>query len=92
MTERHPDWDGCRNVRDLGGLPAAGGRVTRWGAVVRSDSPANLTPRGWPALRAHGIRTIVDLRNDEERTDLVDVAADGLATVHLPMDDLDDTG
>ena len=36
---RHLDWEGCHNVRDLGGLPAAGGRVTSWGAVVRSDSP-----------------------------------------------------
>jgi protein-tyrosine phosphatase len=61
-STRHLNWDGCLNVRDLGGLPAAGGRVTRWGAVVRSDSPAALTPAGWTALRGHGIRTIVDLR------------------------------
>ena len=92
MTGRHLDWDGCRNVRDLGGLPAAGGRVTRWGAVVRSDSPANLTPAGWAALRAYGIRTIVDLRNDEERSHPAGVGAAGVATVHVPMDDVDDTG
>jgi protein-tyrosine phosphatase len=92
MTERHLEWDGCRNVRDLGGLPAAGGRVTRRGAVVRSDAPANLTARGWSALRAHGIRTIVDLRNDEERTDPVGVGAAGVATVHVPMDDIADSG
>ncbi len=24
-VERHLDWAGCFNVRDLGGLPAAGG-------------------------------------------------------------------
>jgi protein-tyrosine phosphatase len=89
-AERHLDWEGCLNVRDLGGLPAAGGRVTRWGAVVRSDSPAGLTPAGWSALRAHGIRTIVDLRNDDERT--THSAAAGLDTVHVPLDDLGDTG
>jgi len=66
-AQRHLDWEGCLNVRDLGGLPAAGGRVTRWGAVVRSGDPARLTPAGWAALRGHGIRTIVDLRNDDER-------------------------
>jgi protein-tyrosine phosphatase len=87
---RHLDWEGCHNVRDLGGLPAAGGRVTRWGAVVRSDSPAGLTPAGWSALRAHGIRTIVDLRNDDERT--THTAAAGLDTVHVPLDDIGDTG
>jgi hypothetical protein len=66
-SERHLDWDGCCNVRDLGGLRVAGGRMTRRGAVVRSDSPAGLTPAGWAGLWGHGIRTIVDLRNDEER-------------------------
>jgi protein-tyrosine phosphatase len=60
--------------------------------VVRSDAPANLTARGWSALRAHGIRTIVDLRNDEERTDPVGVGAAGVATVHVPMDDIADGG
>jgi hypothetical protein len=91
---RHLTWDGCLNVRDLGGLPAADGRVTRWGALVRSDSPAGLTPAGWAALRAHGIRTIVDLRNDDERA--ADPAATpggpaGITVVHVPLDDLGDT-
>jgi protein-tyrosine phosphatase len=55
-------WDGCNNVRDLGGLNTSDGRRTRWGAVVRSDHPAKLTADGWSALYAHGIRTIISLR------------------------------
>ena len=55
-------WDGCQNVRDLGGLNTCDGRLTRWGAVVRSDSPARLTAQGWSALYAYGIRTIITLR------------------------------
>jgi protein tyrosine/serine phosphatase len=55
-------WDGCNNVRDLGGLNTSDGRETRWGAVVRSDHPAKLTANGWSALYAHGIRTIISLR------------------------------
>jgi len=55
-------WDGCNNVRDLGGLNTSDGRKTRWGAVVRSDHPAKLTADGWLALYAHGIRTIISLR------------------------------
>jgi len=55
-------WDGCNNVRDLGGLNTSDGRKTRWGAVVRSDHPAKLTANGWSALYAHGIRTIISLR------------------------------
>ena len=55
-------WDGCVNVRDLGGLPVAGGGTTRWGAVVRADNPGFLTRVGWAALAGHGVRTIIGLR------------------------------
>ncbi|WP_433076139.1 tyrosine-protein phosphatase [Dactylosporangium sp. CA-052675] len=33
-----PHWPDCRNVRDLGGLPAAGGSTGRERALVRADS------------------------------------------------------
>jgi hypothetical protein len=56
-VDRQLNWDGCFNVRELGGFRAADGRETRWGAVVRSDSPERLTVAGWSALQAHGIRT-----------------------------------
>jgi protein-tyrosine phosphatase len=62
MNERVLLWDGCNNVRDLGGLHTCDGRLTRWGCVVRSDTPARLTSAGWSALYAYGIRTIVTLR------------------------------
>jgi hypothetical protein len=62
--DRVLNWEGCSNVRDLGGLKTQSGRSTRWGAVVRSDDPAKLTPRGWAALHAYGIRTIISLRTD----------------------------
>jgi protein-tyrosine phosphatase len=59
-------WEGLLNARDLGGYPAAGGRETRWGAVVRSDSLAALTEAGRAALAGYGIRAIVDLRLPDE--------------------------
>jgi protein-tyrosine phosphatase len=59
-------WDACINVRDLGGLPAEGGRSVRTGALVRSDAPVRLTAAGWSALVAHGVRTVVDLRAPDE--------------------------
>ena len=64
---RQLDWEGAINVRDLGGLGTRDGGETARGAVVRSGSPDGLSERGWAALRAYGIRTIVDLRNDDER-------------------------
>ena len=55
-------WEGCINIRDLGGLDALNDSRTRWGAVVRGDHPTRLTTDGWAALYEHGIRTIVSLR------------------------------
>ena len=59
-------WEGCHNVRDLGGLETVDGRRTRWGALIRSDILCRLTDAGRAALRAHGVRTVVDLRAADE--------------------------
>jgi protein tyrosine/serine phosphatase len=59
-------WEGCLNVRDLGGLPTEDGRRTRLGTVVRSDNVRKLTDEGWRALAEHGVKRIVDLRWPEE--------------------------
>jgi protein-tyrosine phosphatase len=90
MTERHLEWAGCRNVRDLGGLPLTDGRATRWRSIVRADSLDRLTPAGWNSLSAYGVRTVVDLRESDERSiDVVRPA--GIAVVHVPVDDNADT-
>jgi len=62
------DWEGCLNGRDLGGLPAADGQRTRDGALFRSDSHSRLTSAGAAAVRALGIRRILDLRWAQEAT------------------------
>jgi protein-tyrosine phosphatase len=63
------EWEGCLNARDLGGYATGDGRETRWGAVVRSDSPAALTEAGRAALASYGVRAIVDLRLPAELAD-----------------------
>jgi protein-tyrosine phosphatase len=60
--------------------------VTRRGALVRSEAVDRLSPAGWDALRAHGVRTIIDLRNDDERTE----SSGGIDTVHIALDSLDE--
>jgi protein-tyrosine phosphatase len=62
-------WEGCLNARDLGGYATTDGRETRWGVVVRSDSPAALTEAGRAALADYGVRAIVDLRLPAELAD-----------------------
>jgi hypothetical protein len=89
--KRRLDWDGCYNARGLGGLRTSDGQTTRWGAVVRADAPDGLTPAGWSALEAHGIRTIIDLRNDDDRQGAAAPGVAGLATVHVPLDNRADT-
>ena len=77
-------WDGCLNVRDLGGHPTRDGRETRFGAVVRADSVRQLSEAGWQALVDYGVRTVVDLRGDYERQEdpPADVPVD---VVHVPF-------
>ncbi|MFN2106528.1 MAG: tyrosine-protein phosphatase [Candidatus Promineifilaceae bacterium] len=64
--DRTLDWDGCWNVRDLGGLATVDGRYTRRRALVRSDLLGRLTPRGKQQLLDYGVRTIIDLRSPDE--------------------------
>jgi protein-tyrosine phosphatase len=59
-------WDGCLNVRDLGGHRTADGAETRFGAIVRADSVRQLSDDGWAALVDYGVKTVVDLRANEE--------------------------
>ena len=78
---RELSWDGCVNVRDLGGL----GQV-RPRAVVRMEAPTRLSEAGWAAAWAYGVRTVVDLRDPDERElDHVPRPA-GITTVHAPLD------
>ncbi|QWZ10255.1 tyrosine-protein phosphatase [Nocardioides panacis] len=62
-------WSGCRNVRDLGGLPTTDGARTRDRALVRADSLTRLDRAGQEALAAYGVSRIVDLRAEHETAD-----------------------
>jgi protein tyrosine/serine phosphatase len=85
-ADRDVHWDGCVNARDLGGLPTIDGRVTRRGVVFRSEALDRLSEDGWRALREHGVRTVIDLRDDGERRD----PGEGVDTIHIPMDRIDE--
>jgi len=76
------DVEGVTNVRDVGGIPATGGRI-RSGVLLRSGQLSGATTAGAAAVRS-SVRHIVDLRDGEE------VAAEpteieGPATTHLPL-------
>jgi protein-tyrosine phosphatase len=88
--ERHLNWEGCFNVRDLGGLRTIDGRETQWGRVVRADRLDRLTAAGWTALSVHGVRTVIDLRNDDELGADIAPRPSSVRTIHLPLDGSED--
>ena len=54
------------NVRDLGGLPTLDGRVVRRGQVFRADGVHRLQGEDLAAALTLGLRTVIDLRTDDE--------------------------
>ena len=87
MTIRRHDFEGSFNFRDLGGWRTDDGASVKWGRLFRADS-VHLMTEG-DVLRARDqlrIRTVVDLRNDDE------IAIGGIGTlaeaaerVHAPL-------
>jgi protein-tyrosine phosphatase len=55
------------NFRDTGGHPTAGGGRVRTGLLYRSTELSGLNRADSDAIRRLGIRTVYDLRTDEER-------------------------
>jgi protein-tyrosine phosphatase len=92
MAERVLDWEGCNNVRDLGGLRTNEGGTTRFGAVLRGDTPARLTKAGWAALYDYGVRTIITLRTigmEEPKLNFTSPYPD-IVTIQAPIEDVTD--
>lgn len=84
MRTRDLVWEGCLNVRDLGGHSTEDGGETRFGAYVRADNLERLTDAGWQALVEYGVRTVVDLRLEEER-ELEPPAGLPIVALHCPL-------
>jgi protein-tyrosine phosphatase len=82
--------DGIVNLRDLGGTPAADGAVVRARRLLRADALHRCSPDNVRALHAHGVRRVVDLRDDAERDESgVFTVVDGLDidVHHVPLVD-----
>lgn len=85
IAARDLEWDGCDNVRDLGGLPTSDGGETARGRIVRANNLDLLTPRGWQELWDFGVRTVIDLRNEEECKPGI-VRPSELTMLRVPLD------
>jgi protein-tyrosine phosphatase len=104
IRSRHGERDrrirlpGTVNLRDVGGYPAGrggaggkgagGGETVRWGTLLRSDALHRLDDSGRTALSALGLRTVIDLRTDEEVRAAPSALDDtGARTFHVPLFD-----
>jgi protein-tyrosine phosphatase len=55
------------NFRDFGGYETREGARIRWGRLYRSGAMSQLSPPDLEAVRALGVRAVVDLRRADER-------------------------
>lgn len=68
-VERRIELDDVHNFRDLGGYPAADGRRTRWRTLYRADGLQRLrSSSDVDRVGALGLRTVIDLRTESERS------------------------
>ena len=81
-------FENAPNFRDLGGIPARDGRVLRSGIVYRSGVLDALDDDEVARIEALGVRTVVDLRSDEEVEARVNRVPAGVATVRAPATDV----
>lgn len=77
--------EGLRNLRDVGGLPAAEGRVVRRGMLFRSDAPVALSPGGVEAIRALELATTADLRSSEHAEFSTSMVPAGIRRAYFPL-------
>lgn len=76
------------NFRDLGDLPLVGGGATTPRRLYRSGMDPEATPEVWTGLTDLGVRSVVDLRNADERRGAG--APSGMRVRAVPLERPDD--
>lgn len=66
VAQRNVPLEGAINFRDLGGYATSDGRRIQWGRLFRSGHLSNLTQNDKKCLESIGVRTLCDLRVEEE--------------------------
>lgn len=83
VKDGHIDLEGLPNTRDIGGIPAADGRFVKHKCLIRSGALDHATTRDLAVLLDdYKVRTVIDLRTEEERREHPD-PEDGLMGVRF---------
>lgn len=86
VATRNVNIPGVQNFRDLGGYKSsATGENVRWGMLYRSAQIDSISRFARKKLHKVGIRTIVDLRSEEERNSSPQLMDSRFNIVHIPM-------
>lgn len=73
------------NTRDLGGIPAKGGKRIKRGKLIRSGKLSDLPKKTAEALRGFGVTTVFDIRTETERSDHPDTQIEGVKYYSYPI-------
>ena len=87
------EFEGVDNARDVGGMPAAEGRVVKPGLLYRGGALNKATPADCQLLFEDlGVRCVIDVRTGWERREKPDVPWAGVENLHIPFYDKDKVG
>ena len=92
ISSRHIAFKKVLNFRDLGGIRTMQGRQIQWGKIYRSGKLEKLQREEFEAMKALGIRTVVDLRTIGEVTEEPDKIPpnEGINLIHIPISGITD--
>ncbi|MED1564168.1 hypothetical protein AJ85_06960 [Alkalihalobacillus alcalophilus ATCC 27647 = CGMCC 1.3604] len=82
--------EGSFNFRDLGGYKTKSGRTVKWGRVFRSGDLSKVTANDLKKLEQLGIKTICDLRSQDEVEKMPDPLLANVRALHVPVIPNDD--
>lgn len=86
VATRNVNIPGIQNFRDLGGYKSVDtGKSARWGMLYRSAQIDSIPPCSRRELKNIGIRTIIDLRSEEELHNYPQLHNDEFKIVHIPI-------
>lgn len=85
VATRNINIPGIQNFRDMGGYKSAEtGKQIRWGMFYRSAQIDSIAPCSRAELKHMGIKTIIDLRSEEERQNYTPLH-DEFNIIHIPI-------
>ncbi len=76
---------GLANGRDLGGLKTTDGRTVKSFRFIRSGKLCKLKKKEIQSLKDAKVKTIIDLRMDNEKVNRQDTVIDGIKYLNIPI-------